>query len=372
MLLDESPQTRAHTRHRAARAHWLHLAFYGAVVALVAGVGGLAIWFFIERQSLVVAPEPLPKVTVVTTDTSEDGLAAAWVRLLTKAELNPTLVSLENFDPIEGVVVFCDVEAIPPRLALVLDEFVRRGGALAFAGVPPRTPIGRLRLSAELKEAGGIVRFTDSASPIHARLQPGATVKARPAVAAVLKETPRIVPDARWAGSAGAAMVHLEVDRGRYLWFGFDPDALILPDRDLELALRSAFRWVSGQPVSEGAAGDPRTAKTLTPDARREARNRGFAFSVDRSRTKDVLTVRMINRGGVPIVNPTVKVWLPPTVTRVELGGDLIMNRGVSLTGVPEEGAVLVTLPRLARNEDRVMKLRIVERKPPERPPARL
>jgi hypothetical protein len=42
--------------------HHKHLAIYGVVVALAVAVGALAIWSFIERQSLVVVGEPLPKV----------------------------------------------------------------------------------------------------------------------------------------------------------------------------------------------------------------------------------------------------------------------------------------------------------------------
>jgi hypothetical protein len=73
----------------------------------------------------------------------------------------------------------------------------------------------------------------------------------------------------------------------------------------------------------------------------------------------------MTNRGKVPLDNPTVKIWLPPRVTQVALAGDLLMKRNATLTGVPEEGACLVTLPSLTRNEDRVMKLKIVDQRPP-------
>lgn len=355
------------SRHHHSHVDWLHVLFYGLIVGAVGIVGGFAIWFFIERQSLIVHPEPLPKVTVVTSD-AESRLAAAWVRLLTRAELNPTLVDIDDFDPIEGVVVFCEVEQIPPRLAALLDEFVRRGGSLVFVGMPPRTAIGDVQLHADRGRSDGVIRFTDSASPIHARITPGSTVRAKSVEVALLNETPRMVVDARWSGNSRAAVMHMEVDRGRYLWFGFEPDAVEPSDVDLMLMLRSAFRWVAGQPVSEGATGDPQPAKTLAPAARREARLKGFAFSVDRSPDPDLFTIRMINRAGLPLPNATVKVWLPPRVTKVALGGDPIMNRGVTLTGVPEEGACLVTLPRLARNEDRVMKLRITERKPPKRP----
>ena len=65
----------------------------------------------------------------------------------------------------------------------------------------------------------------------------------------------------------------------------------------------------------------------------------------------------MTNRDKRPISNPAVRVWLPPGVTHVALGGDLIMRRGATIT--PAEGACVVSLQSLGRNEDRVMKLKI-------------
>lgn len=340
------------------------LVLYGLILAVVVMVGVVAIWSFIEQQSVVIQPEPLPKVTVVTTRASSE-LGAAWVRLLNAAELQATLVPLETFDPIEGVVIFCDVEVIPPRLAQLLEEFVRRGGALAFVGAPPETPIGKFRLFYEMGEGSGGIRFSEHVSPVLARLVPGYVVASKPERVALLKETPRMVVDARWRGNERAAVMHIERDGARYLWFGFDPRQLTPPKNDttLHLMLRTAFRWVAGQPVSDGAVGDPQSAKTFTPDSRRKAR-REFGFSVDRMRKEDHFSIRMINRGGVPLSNPTVKLWVPPDVTRVAFSGSIIMYRDASLTGIPEDGTVLVSLPRLRRNEDRVMKLKVIARRP--------
>src|SRR5688572_6758852 len=55
-------------RHHEARVHWKHIAIYVPIVLVVTALGGIAIWSFIERQSLVIAPEPLPRVTLVTAD----------------------------------------------------------------------------------------------------------------------------------------------------------------------------------------------------------------------------------------------------------------------------------------------------------------
>ena len=338
------------------------LVIYGAILLVVVAVGVVAIWSFIEQQSVVIQPEPLPKVTVVTTRASSQ-LGAAWVRLLNAAELQATLVLLETFDPIEGVVIFCDVEVISPRLAVLLDEFVRRGGALAFVGVPPQTPIGKFKLFYEEGEGSGGIRFSEHVSPVLARLVPGYVVPAKPARVALLKETPRMVIDARWRDSERAAVMHIERDGARYLWFGFDPRQLT-PDSSLRLMLRTAFRWIAGQPVSDGAIGDPQSAKTFTPGSRRKARVDGFGFSVDRMRKEDQFSIRMVNRGGIPLANPTVKLWVPPDVTKVAFSGSIIMHRDASLTGIPEDGTVLVSLPRLRRNEDRVMKLEVIARRP--------
>jgi len=347
-------------RRQEASVHWKHLAFYGGAAVVVCLIGVLAIWSFIEKQSLVIAPEPLPKITVVTID-AKSKLAASWVNLLTKAEMQPTLVPLEKFDPIEGVVVFCDVPQIPPKLAVLLEKFVKRGGALAFAGMPPVTPIGKLQMTAESGQSDPAMKLSEAVSPVLARLNPGYEVPVRRTTVSLLKESPRMVVDVRWRDNARAAVMHMEDGGARLIWLGFDPEALVhRDDRQLMLLLRTAFRWVSGQPISDGAVGAADNARILTPDARREARANRFSFSVDRMSNPSTFSVRMTNRGQLPLENPTVKVWLPPRVTEVALAGDFIMKRNASLTGVPSEGACLITLPSLTRNEDRIMKVKIV------------
>src|ERR1044072_6468263 len=103
------------------------VAVYGLIVAVVLIVGTTAIWAFIAKQSLVINPEPLPKVAVVTAD-AHSPQAAAWARALVKAGLPATLVPLETFDSIDGVTVLCDVPSIPPRLNAAL----ARSGGIVF------------------------------------------------------------------------------------------------------------------------------------------------------------------------------------------------------------------------------------------------
>lgn len=349
-------------REQEARIDWKHIVTYGAIMMVVVLIGGVAIWSFIEKQSLVIVPAPLPKVTVVTADPTSK-LAASWVTLLSKAELPATLVPVEKFNPIEGIVLFCDVPSISPKVGEALQVFVRKGGAIVFVGMPPAGAIGKLELSAEMGLSDDSVKFSETVSPLMARLEPGFSVPFHRSQVALLKETPRMVVDARWRTSARAVVMHMEEDGARTLWLGFDPATRLYDDRNLLLLLKTAFRWVAGQPISDGAAGAPQLAKTLTPEARREARQERFAFSVDPLPGRGTFSVRMTNRGGRVISNPTVKIWLPPRVTEVALAGDIIMRRNASLTGVPEDGACLVSLASLARNEDRVLKIKVVRTK---------
>ena len=232
---------------------------------------------------------------------------------------------------------------------------------MAVLGAPPSTRIGNVHLVADTGMSDAAFKLSESVSPVLARLNPGYTVASARAPVAFLKESPQMTVDARWNGNSRAAVMHMEQGGTRYLWIGFDPDAVHADDRQLTLMLRTAFRWVAGQPVSDGAVGDADQAKTLTAGARRQAREERFAFSVDPIGNKRAFSIRMMNRGGRPIENPTVKIWLPPGVTQVALAGDFIMKRRASLTAVPDEGACLISLPSLTRNEERVMKIRIAK-----------
>src|SRR5438132_2943400 len=339
-------------RHEA-RVEWKHIAIYVPIVLLVAIIGAFALWSFFEKQSLQIEPPALPKVTLITAD-PRSRLTASWVRLLTDAEMQPTLVPHEKVEVREGVVALCDLPAIPPALSKDLASFVARGGAIAVLGPPPATPIGDVSMSADIGMSDNEVKFSEAVSPLLARLQPGYDFWVKPAQVPFLKESPRMVVDARWKDNARAVVMHMEKSGTRYVWFGLDPDAIGEEDRQLMLLLRTAFRWVSGQPISEGAIG-----KTFTPESRRAAHGAGLSFSADRSGRQFV--VHMTNRGKTTIQNPIVKVWLPPGVTEVALAGDFLMKRNVTLTGVPEEGACLVSRPRLAPGEDRLMKLKIVK-----------
>lgn len=346
-------------RHHDVHVHWKHLASYGAVMLVVVAIGTLALWSFFEKQSLVTVPDPLPKITVVTIDANSH-LAAAWVNLLTHAGLQATLVPMEKFEPVDGVVVLCDVPTIPPKPAAMLETFVSRGGSVAFAGMPPSTPIGKLLLNAEAGPSDTAIKLSESASPILARLNPGSEVQMRRSSVALLKESPQMIVDARWQEKARAAVMHMELDGARYLWMGFDPDAMMeKDDRQMLLLIRTAFRWAAGQPVSEGAVGGAATAKTLTPESRRDARAAGFAFGVDRLANRRLFLLHVANRGPKPIDNPSVMIWLPPNTTDAAVGGDLFMRRNVSLTAMQDERAWVVSVPRLAPSEERTIKLRV-------------
>jgi len=357
--VERRSKPRLFRRIHEARVEWKHIAIYLALVLLVVIVGGLALWSFFEKQSLQIEPAPLPKVMLITAD-PRSRLTAAWVRLLTNAAMQPTLVPLEKVEVLQGVVVLCDLPSIPPALAKDLADFIRRGGAIAVLGPPPATPIGNVSFTADAGTSDNQIKFSEALSPVLARLDPGHDFWVNPAPVAFLKESPRMVVDARWKDNARAVIMHMEKDGTRYIWFGLDPDALVEEDRQLMLLLRTAFRWVAGQPISEGAIGSVQAANAFTPQSRRAAHAAGFSFSVDALHSPGQFGVHLTNRGKAAITNPTVKVWLPPGVTQVALGGDFLMRRRVTLTGVPDEGACLLSFPRLIPAEDRIVKIRIV------------
>ena len=344
---------------------WKHVAIYIPFLVLVILLGVFAIWSFLERQSRVLDPVPLPKVTVVTADPTSR-LAASWVRLLNEAELQSTLVTADKVESLQGVVVLCDIWQLPPALAANLDRFLAAGGAVVVAGTPPVNPLGGMSLTADGGISDNGVKLSETASPLLARLTPGDDFYVRPTKVAFLKETPRMAIDVRWRANSRAAVMHIEKDGVRYVWIGIDPDALPPGgNNEFTLLVRTAFRWARGEAISDGAVGAAAETKTFSPQTRRHARDEHFAFSVDRLRNHDQFAVRLLNRGPAPLENPTIKVWLPPGVRQVALAGDLLMRRGVTLTGIPEEGACLIALPSLPRGADRTLKLKIVERRAP-------
>lgn len=355
-------------RRRPRRSHlreavvgWKHLAIYAPVLLVVFVVGALAIWSFLEKQSLQVAPLPLPPVTVLTSN-PQSRLVAAWVRFLGAAEMPVTVVSTDHFEPLrKGVVVLCDAPDLAPEIVDAIAKFHAAGGAVAIAGAPPTTPLPGLPAAADGGLCDATMKLSESGSPILARTNPGAEIAMRRVGVPFLRESPRMTVDARWASNSRAAIVHMGGDgAARTLWLGFDPDALAGDDRQLLLVVRTAFRWLGGQPVSEGAVGQAAISNPLTPAARRAARAAGFAFSVDPLRSGRAFSITMANRGPRTIEHPTVKLWLPPDAGSVVLGGDLLMRRSAALTDLPDEHACLISLPALGRREERVMKLKIV------------
>lgn len=342
-----------HKRHHESRVDWKHVAIYAPVLIVVVLVGAYALWAFFEKETLTPRPQPLPRVTVVTANPSSP-LAAAWVTTLSHAALQTTLVPLEKFDDASGVVVLCDVPYLWRPAADALTRFVRRGGSIVIAGMPPAGTVGELQFTAERGIADPALKLSESPSPLLARLNPGEEIAARPAPVVFLRETPRMSVDARWSRNARAAIMHVEQNGARYVWFGFDPNVLAA-NNVLSPLLRTAFRWVAGQPISEGAVG----SADMTPDARRSARTEHFIFSVDPA-GNDAFAVRMSNGGDTPLHDPTVRIWLPPQVTRVAVGGDLMMRAGVTLTAA-DEGSCLVTFPLLGPHGERTLKLTVRE-----------
>lgn len=346
---------RRHEHH----VNWRLLLVYGVASIMVLLIGGLAIISFFERQSLVgsVAAEPLPRLTVVTSR-PDSKLAAAWVSLLTTADFSPTLVSVRDFRPPVGVVALCDVETFSPPLEQYLSS-LRTSGGLAILGPATTAAFDAFGVRTETTKSDGAVRISEASSPLLARLDPGHRVGVQPAEVAALVERPGMQVDARWEKSARAAAAHFVVGNARVVWIGIDPAKLHQKDdRQLALFLRTTFRWLDGQPVSDGAVGLRSAARTLAPESRRTARAKRLSFSVDRMEEDGLFSVRILNRGDERLENPTVKFWLPPGVSRVSLAGTTLSRRGVSVDPVEGERAVLISLMSLRPHEDRLFRLR--------------
>jgi hypothetical protein len=154
------PRLKSLARHEA-HVQWKHILWYVPILAVVIIVGAVAIWSFIERQSLVIEPEPLPKVTLVTAD-PRSRLTAAWVRLLTASEIQPTLVPADQLEELQGVIVICDIWSIPPKVQQALGQFIEHGGAVAILGAPPSTPIGKVHLVADSGMSGTGFKLSES------------------------------------------------------------------------------------------------------------------------------------------------------------------------------------------------------------------
>src|SRR5438045_7412976 len=148
-------------------------------------------------------------------------------------------------------------------------------------------------MSAEEGVSDNALKFSERVSPILARLTPGHELAIRPARVAVLRESPRMVVDARWKTNSRAAIMHMEQTGTRYLWFGFDPDDLTQDDRQLTVLIHTAFRWVAGQPVSDGAVGSAPLSRTMSADSRMAAQAAQFFFGVDSLGNPQALSVRM-------------------------------------------------------------------------------
>jgi len=335
------------SRHHEAHVHWKHIAIYVPIVLLVIFLGGVALWSFIERQSLVIVPEPIPRVTLFTGDPDSPN-TAAWVRLLNAAAIETTVVPAGQASAVPGVVALCGVKSI--------SSLPLRSRGIAILGAPPSSSIGPLHLTAGRGTADSAFKLAETVSPILARLTPGMEMPARAVPVSFLDETPQMHVDARWRDNARAAVMHMEMPGARVVWIGLPPDG-VPPSQTVLLMLRTAFRWLDGQPISDGASGDSVQAVTLTPAARRQARNQRLTFSVERLRERGQLAVRMENRGQTRIQHPAVQLWLPPGLTHVALEGDWIMKRGATVSTGTQDGACVIALPSLARNESRVLKL---------------
>ncbi len=335
------------------------VAIYGAASVVVLAVGAIAIWGFLERQALrsTLAPEPLPPVTVVTSDPDSD-LAASWVDLLTRAEFAPTLVPVERYTPAEGVLALAGVQVLTPALEEGIRRKIAEGGGIAVLGPPPSGSDRLLGLAVTPGEPSTLLRVAEAASPVLARIRPGHEIAFARHEPPFLEENPAMHVDARWDGSARAAIAHYRLQRARILFFGFDPDSLSNPrDVDLGLLLRTAFRWVASQPVSDAALGMPAASKTLSPASRIRALDSKMTWSFDRLEEPGAFVLRIRNGGDENLPNPSVKIWYPERIDGLELAGNWFSRRNLDITPIDDEHAAVVSLTGLRPHEDRFIRI---------------
>lgn len=339
---------------------WRVVLFYGLTGSAVAIIAATVLYSWFARQMLAasIVAEPVPSVVLLANEGS--ARAAAWVRLLNDAKVPTKLVEPARADAAPGVIALCEPDAVPPAVLAELQRRLARGeGVVLIGAVPP--PVATLvGFGTEEGESGGLLEIGDQASPILARVAPSHQAWFAREPGAIAMETPEMQIDARWRQSARAAIAHLTTPAGgRVLWLGFDPAAMQRArDPQLELMLRTALRWVDGQPVTEGAAGELAAAQTIAVGARTEARRRRLTYSADRVANRRLLSIRLQNRSGEAIANPAVRVWLPPGSSRPELAGSWFSRRRVSVQHDGEEGSVTLTLPALAPHEERLLALR--------------
>src|SRR5436853_7525703 len=112
--------------------------------------------------------------------------------------MRPTIVPVDKAEGLQDVVVLCEVRQVPESLARQLTTFIRQGGSVVVVGSPPPAALGSLSMSAEEGVSDNALKFSERVSPVLARLTPGHELAIRPARVAFLRESPRMVVDARW------------------------------------------------------------------------------------------------------------------------------------------------------------------------------
>lgn len=339
---------------------WRVVLFYGVTGSAVAIIAATVLYSWFARQMLAasIVAEPVPSVLLLADDGSEQ--TAAWVRLLNDAKVPTKLVEPARIDAAPGVVAIGGLKGLAPALRAEFQRRLAAGQGVVLIGSVPREVTALVGFATEEAESGGLLEIGDQASPVLARVTPSHQAWFTPGRGPVAVETPKMQIDARWRQSARAAIAHLTTPAGgRVLWLGLDPAAMQRArDPQLELMLRTALRWVDGQPVSEGAAGELGGAQTITVGGRVEARRRNLAWSADRVADQHLLSITLRNRGDEAIPNAAIRVWLPPESGSPQLAGSWFSRRRVSMIHDGDERSVTLTLPALGPHEERLLALR--------------
>ena len=348
------------TRTQREEGAWRVVLFYGIAGSAVAVVAAAVLYSWFARQMLAasIVAEPVPSVVLVADDGSDR--AAAWVRLLNDAKVPTKFVGTSSTAPVQDVIAICEPGDLSEGMRREVERRLAGRRGIVLVGAVPPALAQLVGFGTEPHESGGLLEIGDQASPVLARVTPSHQTWFAPFPGAVVVETPQMQIDARWRETSRAAIAHFTTPSGtRILWLGFDPASMRRGrDAQLELMLRTALRWVDGQPVTEGAAGEFAAAQTIAVGARSEARRRRLIYSADRVASRKLLSIRLQNRSGEAIPNPAVRVWLPTGKGMPELAGSWFSRRRVSVQHDPAERSVTLTLPALGPHEERLLALR--------------
>lgn len=353
----------AEGRTTAGREVWV----YGLLAFAIGVAATLIVALFLSRGAIrsPAVSTPLPRAVIVAQ--ADDPVAQAWLTALVEAELDTAYVEPQRYEPGDHLLVIVSLASNHSAITAEVRRRISAGGGIILVGEVPSAVaelIGTTARSADVQTA--VVRTSERASPLLARVRPGIELPAAPAPRAVLEETPAMVVDARWTEPPAAAIAHWTNRRARIAWFG-----TTLEDQDLRnvpmlgVLVRAATRWAAGQPISDGALRQEREGEPFSAASRQLAQDHGLGYSAQRSRN-DEIEVVVVNRGTESLSNAQVRIWLPADVRSAGIGREMLRTPDATLTEADGGDAVDLHIPSIEPSERRSYRLELTLRQSSE------